>query len=193
MRKRFTIYDLRPSTLLRVKFTSTAGFTLIEMLIYVLLVAVVGSALVFFGFWAIQVGAKTKANAEALGNARRGLETMVYEIRRATSVYTPTSSFDVNPGQLSLVMATSTGADESSAFIDFFLCGQALCLKREKVNPVALTNNSVRVTNLVFSQRLNAVSSPSIQITLRVTSLPADRPENTATVDLTTTANLRSY
>ncbi|MBU3901408.1 type II secretion system GspH family protein [Patescibacteria group bacterium] len=170
-----------------------SGFTLIEMLIYILLVAVVGSALVFFGFWAIQVGAKTKANTEVLGNARRAMETMVYEIRKATSVYAPTSIFDASPGQLSLATATSTDVDENSAFIDFFLCGQALCLKREKANPVALTNNSVQVTNLTFSQRLNSVSSPSIRINLRVTSTASVRPGATTTIDLTTTANLRVY
>ncbi len=185
MRKRFTIYDLR--------FTNTTGFSLIEMLIYIALVVIIISSIVFFGIWAMQVGAQTRINSEVLGNARRAMEIVVYEIRKSKSVYAPTSNFDINPGQLSLVTATSTGAEESSAFIDFFICGQALCLKREKANPVALTNSSVQVTNLIFSQRLNSVSSPSIRINLRVTSAASVRPGATTTIDLTTTANLRTY
>lgn len=170
-----------------------SGFTLIEMLIYIGLVATVISAIVFFGVWAMQVGAKTKANTETLNNARRAMEIMVYEIRRSTGVYAPTSNFDVNPGQLSLEQAGAAGSDESAGFIDFFICGQALCLKREKANAIALTNSSVKVTNLIFNQKLNSNSSPSISIDLSVSSVSSARPENTATIDLTGAANLRSY
>ena len=185
MIKRFTIYDLR--------FTNTAGFSLIEMLLYIALVVIIISSIVFFGIWAIQVGAKTKTNSEVLGNARRAMETMVYEIRRSKSVYAPTSNFDTDPGQLSLEQTNATGADESSGFIDFFICNQALCLKREKADPVALTNSSVRVTSLIFNQRLNSVDSPSIRISLRVASASSTMPGETTLIDLTTAANLRSY
>lgn len=185
MNKRFTICNLR--------FTDKTGFTLIEMLIYIALVSIIISAIVFFGIWAIQVGAKTKANSEVLANARRAMETMVYEIRKSASVYTPTSVFDLNPGQLSLEQTNAAGASETASFIDFFLCGQALCLKREKANPITLTNNSVRVTNLTFSQRLNSINAPSIKITLSLTSASSTRPEDTATIELITAANLRSY
>lgn len=180
----------RPTT--KKKRPGSAAFTLIEMLLYVSLVTIISAALVFFGFWAIQVLAKTKTNSEVMGNARRALETMVYEIRKSASVYGPTSVFDADSGQLSLEQTIEDGT-ENSEFIDFFLCGQALCLKREKANPVALTNNSVRVTNLIFNQRLNSLSSPSIKITLTVASASDRRPEETASIELTTTANLRSY
>ena len=169
------------------------GFTLIEMLIYVALVATIISAVVFFGIWAMQVGAKTKANTEITGNARRAMEIMVYEIKRSTGVYAPTSNFDIDPGQLSLEQPGAEGSDESSSFVDFFICGQALCLKREKANAIALTNASVRVTSLVFNQMLNSMGSPSIRITLNVTNAVGDRPENFASISLTTAANLRAY
>lgn len=171
----------------------SAGFTLLEMLIYVALVSIVVSSLVLFGLWAIQVGAKTKANSEVLGNARRAMETMVYEIKKSQSVYAPSSIFDAHPGQLSLEQTNPDGSTEPSGFIDFFLCNQSLCLKREKANPVAITNNSVHVTSLIFNQRLNSASSPSIKITLQITSASSTRPEDITSINLTTTANLRSY
>jgi len=175
------------------KLKANPGFTLIEMLIYVAIVTLIVSAIVFFGVWAIQVGAKTKANTETLGNARRAMDIMTYEIRRAASVYTPTSNFDIDPGQISLEQASSTGSNENFNFIDFFICGQALCLKREDASAIALTNNSVRVTSLIFNQRLNAMGTPSIRISLTVASASSTRPENTSIINLTTAANLRSY
>lgn len=175
------------------KTGNASGFTLIEMLVYVALVALLISAIVFFGLWAIQVGTKTKVNAETLNNARRAMEIMVYEIKKSTGVYAPTSSFDAHPGQLSLEQANPAGSEETSGFVDFFICGQALCLKREKAAAIALTSNSVRVTNLVFNRRLNSQGSPSIRLSISVASLSSDRPESTASVDLTTAANLRSY
>jgi len=183
--KRFTIYDLR--------FTNDNGFSLIEMLIYVALVATIISSVVFFGIWIIRVSVKSRINSDVMGNARSAMETMAYEIKKSQSVYAPTSVFDSNPGQLSLEQTNAAGSDESSSFIDFFICGQSLCLKREKANPIILTNNSVRVTSLLFSQRLNSIESPSIQIKLRVESASSTKPEYTNSIDLTTTANLRFY
>lgn len=168
------------------------GFSLIELLLYVAVISVVISAVVGFGSWAIQVGTKTKVNSEVVNNARLAMDTMVYEIKKAHSVYTPTSVFNVHPGQLSLEQLNAT-TTESSSFIDFFLCDQALCLKREGASAITITSSQVRITNLVFKQILNSASAPSIQIMFSVNSLTSSRPEATASLNLTTTANLRSY
>ena len=175
------------------KLKTASGFTLIEMLIYVALVATIISAVTLFGVWAMQVGAKAKANQEVLDNARRALEIMAYEIKKATGLYAPTSVFEASPGQLSLETASPTGLGESSSYADFFVCGQALCLKREKTNALALTSDSVRVTKLLFEQRLNDQVAPSIKITLGLATATSTRPEKTASLELNTTANLRSY
>lgn len=168
------------------------GFSLIELLIYVAVITIIISAVVGFGSWAIQVGTKTKVNSEIVNNGRLAMDTMVYEIKKAYSVYTPTSVFDIHPGQLSLEQLNAT-TTESSSFIDFFLCDQAICLKREGASAIAITSSQVRVTNLVFKQLLNSTNTPSIQITFTVNSLLSSRPEGTASINLTTTANLRSY
>jgi len=171
---------------------SKNGFSLIELLLYVAVISVVISAIVGFGSWAIQVGTKTKVNSEVVNNARLAMDTMVYEIKKAYSVYTPTSVFDTHPGQLSLEQLNVT-TTESSSFVDFFLCGQALCLKREGALAITITNSQVRITNLIFKQLLNSTSAPSIQIMFSVSSLASSRPEATASLDLIGTANLRSY
>lgn len=169
------------------------GFTLIEMLVYIALVAIIVSVIVAFAFWMIQISAKAKVNSEVLSNARRALETMAYEIKKSKSVYAPTSVFDRNPGQLGLKQTAAAGTDETTTVIDFFLCGQSLCLKREKAGPIALTGSSVRVTNLSFSRRLNSAAAESIRIVLKVESLASSRPEYASSIELMGTANLRSY
>jgi len=112
------------------KIQFNQGFSLIELLLYVAIITIVISAIVGFGSWAIQVGTKTKVNSEVVNNARLAMDTMVYEIKKAHSVYTPTSVFNVHPGQLSLEQLNAT-TTESSSFVDFFLCDQAIVL-REK-------------------------------------------------------------
>ncbi|MDD2753238.1 MAG: type II secretion system protein [Candidatus Portnoybacteria bacterium] len=171
----------------------TAGFTLIEMLVYIALVTIIVSVIVAFSFWMIQISAKAKVNSEVLANARRAMEIMTYEIRKSKSVYAPTSVFDKNPGQLGLQQTAAAGSEETTTFADFFICNQALCLKREKTPPIALTGSSVRVTNFLFNRRLNSLNAESIRITLKVESLASNKPEYTNSIELTGAANLRSY
>ena len=68
MRKKTTDYRLPTS----------AGFSLIEMLLYVALVATVMSSVVFFGIWIIQVSVKSRINSDVMGNARGAMETIIY-------------------------------------------------------------------------------------------------------------------
>ncbi len=178
----------------RLKSNPNRGFTLIEMLLYVVLVTIVGSAIVGFGVWAIQVGAKVRANAEVLNNSRRAMETMVYEIKKSKGLYTPTSTASTtSAGQISLEQVADATSGETTTYVDIFKCGNSLCLKREKQAPLALTNNQVKVTGLTFYQLYNSTTSPSIQMVLSVTGASTARPEYTTSLNLTTTANLRSY
>jgi len=170
------------------------GFTLIEMVIYIAIVTVVVGIVVMFGFAAIRTGAKVKTNAEVLDNSRRAMETIIYEIKKSRSVYTPTSAFDTDPGQLSLEQATTTPVDETATFVDFFKCGDSLCLRREGSNPMNLTNDRVKVIGLVFTQLSNSSSRPSVQIRLRLESVNASLvPDYSSSIDLTSTAILRGY
>lgn len=127
---------------------------------------------------------------EVLDNNQRAMETMLYEIREAKSVYTPTTTSN----QLSLETTHYLPSGETSTYIDFFLCGDRLCLKKESENPIALTSDRVKVTNLNFTQVATGAATPSIRISLRVEyNAPASKPEYQASLELTSTASLRSY
>jgi len=165
------------------------GFSLLEVLISTAIFSMVLLTVFSFFFSINASNSKTKADREAQENARMVLEEITYEIRGAKSIYTSTTT----SSQLSLETTKYLPTGETGTFIDFFLCGTAICLKKESQNPVALTSDSVEVTNLTFSQILNG-TKPSVQINLTVNYInPSGSINSFASVNLTSTASLRSY
>jgi len=167
------------------------GFTLMEILIYIAVLAMIFLAVSGFLTWTTKSGAKARAIREVADNARRAMEIMTNEIRGAAGLYGPTSA----PGQLSLETRNYLPADETSTYIDFYLCGEAtstICFKKESQNPVAITSDRVRVSNLKFFQLSTTI--PSIQISLNIDyKTSAQSAEYQASINATSTASLRNY
>ena len=165
------------------------SFTLTEMLVYVAVLAIIVLAVSSFFLWTTRSNTKTRAMREALDNSRRAMEIMSSEIKEAKSIYTPTTTST----QLSLETTKYLPAGEETTYIDFYLCGTQLCLKKESQNPIALTSDRVEVNNLIFSQIITG-GNPSVQIDLGINfKNPQNRPEYQASVNLKSTASLRSY
>lgn len=164
------------------------GFTLLEILIYISVLAMVFLAVSSFLAWSTKLSAKATAIREATDNTRRAMEIITYEIRGAKSVYTSTS----NSAQLSLETTRYLPVGETSSFVDFYICGTAICLKKESQDPVAITSDSVEVNSLIFTQI--STTTPSVQIQLKLDyKTSAVRPEYQASVEATSTASLRNY
>lgn len=165
------------------------GFTLMEILVYIVVLGIIIVAISSLLIWSIHSNTKAKVMKETLDNARRAMELMTYEIREAKSIYTSTTTLN----QLSLETTHYLPAGEKNTFIDFFLCDSRLCLKKESQNPIALTSDRVEVANLVFTQVLTG-DIPSIQINLKVNyKNPTHRPEYEASVSLRSVVSFRSY
>lgn len=164
------------------------SFTLMEILIYIAVLAIIILAVSAFLTWAIKSNAKTKAMRETSDNAQRAMEIMVYEIKEAKSIYTPTSTST----QLSLETNRYLSEGETLSFIDFYICETTiLCFKKESESPAALTSDRVEVNNLEFI--LIATTTPSVQINLGINfKNPQNRPEYQASINLISTASLRS-
>lgn len=168
------------------------GFTLLEVLVYITVLAIVMVAISSFLLWAIKVNAKTKVMRETLDNAGRAMEIMVHEIKEAENIYEPTSIFSSHPGQLSLETKKYLPAGETSIYIDFYICDNRLCLKKESQDPVVLTSDSVEINNLTFTRVVTGQMS-SVQINLEVDYKDlTDRPEYQAEVILQSVASLRA-
>ena len=169
------------------------GFTLIEVLIYIAVLVVIITAVSAFFLWGIRSNSKTRVMRETLDNSTRAMEVLTREIKEAFSIYTETSTFDSNPGQLSLETTKYLPTGESTTYIDFYLCNDQLCLKKESQDPVALTSDKVKVTNLVFSRVItNEIPSVQVNLTVDYNDLTG-QPEYQASVNLTSTISLRGY
>lgn len=184
----------------RVKFpqggiakANLTGFTLIEALVYIVVLVIIMTVIISFLFWSISSSAKVKVMAETLSNAKRVLDVISYESREAKSVYLPTSLFDYEEGQLSLETLHYLSEGENETFVDFYLCGSRVCFKREFQDSVALTSENVEVSKLNFKLH---ETGDIILVTVSIETSyknPNNKPEYDATVNLQSTFSLRSY
>ncbi len=139
------------------------GFSLIEVVVSLAIMSMVLLFIFSFFWWMNFYNSQANGDTQALDNARTALDQITYEIRGAESVYTPTTT----SSQLSLQTARYLPAGETYTYIDFFLCGNAICFKKESQAPVMITSSQVSVSNLVFNQMANG-SYPSVQVSLTV-------------------------
>ena len=166
------------------------GFTLVETLVYIVIISIIVTVVVSTLLWIVRSEANAKARRVTADNTRSVMRIMTREIREAKILYTPTMTL---PTQLSLETKINLPPGETSTYVDFFLCGTRLCLKREFQNPIALTSEDVEVTNITFTE-VTTNSIPSIQIALQIEyKNPGNKPELEVAVNATTTVSLRSY
>lgn len=146
-----------------------AGFTLVEILVYVAVLAIIVSAVFSFLLWAAQSQVEASSKRRVILEGSKVLELVAKEVREATSVYTPTSVFLSHPGQLSLQTQKSLPTGEQETFVDFFICETRLCMKKELQDPLALTSPDVVVDSLMFSQVVSG-TIPSLRMELTLSS-----------------------
>jgi len=183
MKKGFTLPNFLKKNL--------GGFTLLEILVYIAVLVIVIMVISSFVVWAIKANAKTKVMRETLDNARRAMEIMVYETREAGDIYTPTSVFGSHPGQLSLETIEYSPEGENSTYIDFYICDNRLCLKKESQAPIALTSERVEIQKLIF-ERVVTDQIPSVQIDLEIIYKDSTgKPEYQSSINLKSSASLR--
>lgn len=165
------------------------GFTLIETIVFIAIFSIIILAIISFFIWALNSNVKINSMQEVLASHRRAMEIMTQEIKEARDIYTPTSSST----QLSLITSKYTQTKESISYLDFFLCGTRLCLKKETLDPQAITSDTVRVSNIHFVH-ISTSTTPAVQIYLEISyKNDYNRPELQAVMAATSTASLRSY
>ena len=164
-----------------------------EILVYIAVLAIIIVVVSSFFLWISQSNTKARALREVSDNLERAIQTITLEIKEASSLYPPTSAFDSHPGQLSLKTKKYLPDGEALSYLDFFLCGTQLCLKKESQIPITLTTDRVEVSNLVFSPVITS-DTPSVQINLKINyKTPAEKPAYQASLEAITTVSLRSY
>ena len=164
------------------KSNSQSGLTFVEMLVYIAIFTIVLGILVSFMIWVYQANIKSQVMRRVINSANQAMERMAYEIREAETVYTPTT----NQNQLSLQSRHYLPDEESTSFIDIFICGQRLCLKKETGGPIALTPVEVTVKDLSFSLMFASSTPVAVGINLQI-------EKNDVEISVGSTISIRNY
>ena len=144
------------------------GFTLIELTVYVALLGVIS---VFMANSLIQILStyqQARAEREVISNSRLLMETITKNISSAQEVYAPTSRFNTDLGQLSLITAIDPTAEHTTAYIDFWTDGGQLLMRAEGHATTTLSSASVQINKFRLEHLFQGLGREAVKITLGV-------------------------
>ncbi len=139
--------------------TTTSGFSLIEMLMYVALLTLILVALVNIVFAFSKSYEQLGALRTAEHTGLTGMERMARDIHWATSVDTGGSTLGSSPGVLSVLIGTST--------TKFYVVNGELRVSVDAIDIGPLSVSSAKVTNLVF-RLITTTESQAVKIEMTV-------------------------
>lgn len=119
---------------------------MVEAVVYIGLLFAIISATTVFLFTILRADIAARAERRAVGNAVFALSAMRREIRHAEQIYSPTSVFDDDAGQLSLRTPLASPSDHTVGYSDIYLDNGVLYLRRDDGSAlIALTAGDVSV------------------------------------------------
>ncbi len=148
-----------------------SGFTLFEAIITIaLLSALAGS----FGGFAVSIFSTRsllKGMHEVDENSRFAIDTISQKIRNATTVNSGASTFDLDPGVLSLSMANPA---ENPTVFRLNQDNGILTMQQGASQPIAVTSNEVQISRLLFSLLSGAGEPEHIRIIIEAQTSAQD-------------------
>lgn len=145
---------------MRFKSNKKSGFTLVEMIIYIAFFAVL-SVLAIEALMVVMKSFYTLRLTQNINqSATTALERMSREIRNAYDIDTAGSTFNTNPGHLTLRTKDAFGANTT---MEFYVSGNQIGIKEGGVDKGFLVAKSTTVTNLVFRQ-ITTTNSKAVKI-----------------------------
>lgn len=139
------------------------GFSLIETIIYVAMFAVFVGSLMTFSNMLTNTRINNQISQEVNNQGNFAVRIITQSIRNATAINTPSSG--------------ATGSTLSLATIDvnkdptiFSIVDGVLYITESSLSPVALTNDKVIISDLVFSNLSKTSTSGSMQVRFKVSS-----------------------
>lgn len=165
------------------------GFTLIETMLYIALLTLVVGGFVSFALTISNTRNKNYVMQEVHANTRVALQQMSHAIKEATGVNTGSSTFDSDPGVLSVSVAD---AGNNPTVIDLSADDGQLQITYGAGSPVLVTSDEVSVTNLVFTDLTGSGTVPVIRIEMTIAfNNQSGDSDYTYEQSITTTVSLR--
>lgn len=164
------------------------GFTLIELILYIALVAICLSGTIVFGWDIVFAGAKSNVQREVHSNIRLASRRIAYEIRNASAIRSVSSN--------ALCLASATSARNPTRI---YLSNSQLRIAwgggstdcTGMTNDQALTSNAVTVSSVTFTNHSSGSDTFNIQFSLTVSKTGA-RPEWQQSQTYQSSAEIRS-
>jgi len=167
---------------------SKNGFGLIEIIVYI---ALLGMVSVFVSNSLIQIVDtyyRAAVEREVLSNSRLIIETLTKAISSSKEVYAPTSIFNNDTGQLSLITPVNPPAEHNTAYADYYLDNGRLWIRQEGQNAAPLSAASVNITKFRVERIVQGLNNEAVKITLGIKSISS---KFTASTTLNSTTALR--
>lgn len=160
------------------------GYTLIELLLYVVIVGVLLTTVVYFFGVVVEARVKNQTILEVNEQGTAAMDYITQTIRNATSITAPT----IGTTGPSLTLVVPTGSLSPTVFN---LSGTTLQVKEGTAATVPLTNNKLLVSGLTF-KNLSRPSTPgSVQVSFTLARVnPNNRNEYDYQKTFTTTAEV---
>jgi len=157
-----------------------------ETVVYVALLGLTTSFFVNSFVQIASVYSRARAEREVLSNARTTLEAVTDAISSARAVYAPTSRFNTDAGQVSLVTDDDTViSGEPSVYTDFWVDGGRIFERKEGGSAIPLSASSVRVSEFRAERIVQALGRESVKMTIRMDAA-SDRYPASVTLNATT-------
>ena len=151
--------------------TKQAGYTLIELLMYVVIISVLLTSITYFFGITIDARAKNQSIAEVNDQGAAVMDTMTQTIRNASSITAPAAGASAN----SLTLVVPTGSLSPTVFN---LNSTTLQIKEGAASAVAMTSSDVQVTSLTFKNLTRSGTPGLVQVSFTLSRTnPSNRNE----------------
>ncbi|MFH1170149.1 MAG: type II secretion system protein [Candidatus Vogelbacteria bacterium] len=141
------------------------GYTLVEAIIYIAILAVLAVTFVSLLFTMVRAYTEFQLERSLTSSASLGLERLVRETRQAKNI-DPASTLGSSPGRLLLNTTDEAGAATTR---DFYLSLDTLMVKEGSGAAASTTAQNVTVDNLIFRQ-INTPNSQAVKIEMTLTA-----------------------
>ena len=169
------------------------GFSLIELVVYIGLFSLVILFLFQFIFNLLSVNTQSKAFEALINNSLQTLNAIDAEIRNASALYEPTSTFGSADSQLSLVVPNDSDSGPSELYSDIYISeDDRVCIKRDTSGVSCVSSEEIEVVSLTFNKIAPEGGKHGAQVIL-VMQNKTNNSEDRVLFTLQSSAQVRAY
>lgn len=143
----------------------TAGFSLLEMVVYSALLGIVAVLLMHSLFAGVRAWTDMRLSHDMNRSALSVFDRMAFEIRASYDIYTPASVLGSSPGRLSLLKENDAGVNSTA---EFYIATSSVRIKENGADAGPLTPDNATVNSFIV-RPITTTHSKGVKIELSMT------------------------